>query len=68
MFEINYSQLIQYEILEKLVTFIAVELANASSFKKDIITSSQDLIIKSVNDVMKNEQQQQKLLVKCKFL
>ena len=24
MFEINYSQLIQYEILEKLVTFIAI--------------------------------------------
>ena len=24
MFEINYSQLIQYEILEKLVTFIGI--------------------------------------------
>ena len=26
MFEINYSQLIQYEILEKLVTFIRLSL------------------------------------------
>ena len=27
MFEINYSQLIQYEILEKLVTFIMPKMA-----------------------------------------
>ena len=36
MFEINYSQLIQYEVLEKLVTFMATDLGpvRATSRKK----------------------------------
>ena len=38
MFEINYSQLLQYEILEKLVTFIikdyAINLTNTNSCLK----------------------------------
>ena len=29
MFEINYSQLIQYEILEKLVTYIGIFVVKA---------------------------------------
>ena len=31
MFEINYSQLIQYEILEKLVTYISMNIVRAGT-------------------------------------
>ena len=43
MFEINYSQLIQYEILEKLVTYIDANLVNFT-FSKVPVT--RDKVVK----------------------
>ena len=55
MFEINYSQLIQYEILEKLVTYIIQEtisflydsyLENVATIKK---TTNKIFVIKRLS-------------------
>ena len=43
MFEINYSQLIQYEILEKLVTYIPTKLFSLTKEKGKLMDSAQEV-------------------------